>query len=76
MHLTKIYIFMVTTFASIFLNSCPTCIGLPRPNERPFFERKAFLSIAQQTSIIKSAPTHQQKNQFGQPLNVPNPLSP
>lgn len=25
--------------------SCPTCIGLPRPGERPFFERKAFLAI-------------------------------
>jgi len=27
---------------------CPTCIGLPRPHERPFFERKSFLAALQQ----------------------------
>lgn len=30
------------------LFSCPTCIGLPRPLERPFFERKSFLAALKQ----------------------------
>jgi hypothetical protein len=32
---------------------CPTCIGLPRSHERPFFERKSFLAALQQTNTQK-----------------------
>lgn len=56
-------VLIIATIFPIFLKTCPTCIGLPRPGERPFFERKAFLSIMQQDNpkIQKSA-QNQQKN--------------
>jgi hypothetical protein len=41
----KIIIFSFFTFFMPNLLSCPTCVGLPRPGERPFFERQALLSL-------------------------------
>jgi hypothetical protein len=37
-------ILFLTCFIYNFSLSCPTCIGLPRYHERPFFERKSFLA--------------------------------
>lgn len=42
--------------------ACPTCIGLPRPGERPFFERKSFLAAVQQPTApqkIQTPPSNQ-----------------
>lgn len=55
----------IVTLASLThlapLICCPTCIGLPRPHERPFFERKSFLAALQQPNAQKQQkPTDKQ----------------
>ncbi len=44
MHKNLLLLLLIPTFTA----ACPTCIGLPRLNERPFFERKSFLAALQQ----------------------------
>lgn len=55
----RCHFFIFCTLFSASLFSCPTCIGLPRPNERPFFERKSFLAAVQ--TPMANSPKQQQK---------------
>lgn len=66
--------FTLCAHFSASLISCPTCIGLPRPNERPFFERKSFLAAVQPAM---ASPSKQQKMQTPSTQNqqaAPNKL--
>lgn len=46
-----------------YAHSCPTCIGLPRLNERPFFERKSFLAALEQPKAQTQQPQDSKKTE-------------